>query len=63
MLALAKLAPSKGQARTLITGGSLRVNGVKRDQPEQVLTGEDVLGGGLIVLRKGKTYAVARIVG
>ena len=63
LLALSKLAPSKGQARTLITGGSLRVNGVKRDQPEQVLTGEDVLGGGLVVLRKGKTYAVARIVG
>ncbi|MCC6650874.1 MAG: tyrosine--tRNA ligase [Candidatus Eisenbacteria bacterium] len=63
MLAVARLAPSKGQARTLITGGSLRVNGEKRDQPEQVLTGEDVLGGGLIVLRKGKTYGVVRIEG
>ena len=53
LLALSKLAPPRAR-RTLITGGSLRVNGVKADQPEQVLTGEDVLGGGLVVLRKGQ---------
>ena len=63
LLALAKLAPSKSQARTLVTGGSVRVNGVKRDQPDQALTADDVLGGATIVLRKGKTYGVVRIEG
>ena len=63
VLALSGLAPSKSQARTLITGGSVRVNGERVDQPERVLGADDTLGGSIIALRRGKTWRVVTIEG
>ncbi|MFN8587165.1 MAG: tyrosine--tRNA ligase [Candidatus Eisenbacteria bacterium] len=63
LLAASKLAKSKGEARTLVNGGSVRVNGVKRAEPDAALGADDVLAGTTIVLRKGKTYAVVKLEG
>ena len=63
LLAASKLAKSKSEARTLVTGGSVRVNGVRRAEPDAALGADDVLAGTTIVLRKGKTYAVVKLEG
>jgi tyrosyl-tRNA synthetase len=64
LVALSGLAPSRSQARTLIQGGSIRVNGARVDQPEKPLAAADVLGGRYIVLRRGaKTYRVVTLEG
>jgi tyrosyl-tRNA synthetase len=61
LVALAGLAPSKSQARGLLGGGSIRVNGERVDS-DRVVAGTDVLSGDLIVLRRGvKTYAVIEV--
>ncbi len=61
VVALAGLAPSKSQARTMLGGGSIRVNGERVDS-DRPLTAADVLSGDLVVLRRGaKTYAVVEL--
>ena len=53
------LAPSKTQARELITSGAITIGGEKRTDPAQTLTPADALDGRYLVLKKGKkTYHV-----
>jgi len=64
LLALAGLAPSKSQARGMVSQGSIRLNGERVDDAERIVAGTDVLEGGLIVLRRGvKSYAVVDVDG
>jgi len=58
-LALAGLAPSKGQARKDIKGGGANLNNQREQDPQRVITEDDLLFGKHILLRKGKKhYAV-----
>ncbi|MBM4059882.1 MAG: tyrosine--tRNA ligase [Planctomycetes bacterium] len=54
VLALTKLEPSRGRARTAIESGAVSVNGVVEKDPARVLTAADRLTGGFVVLRRGK---------
>lgn len=52
---------SKGGARRLIEGGGLYVNGHRVEDSSRMLSSEDVVDGGVVVLRKGrKQYFVLR---
>lgn len=63
LLARTGLFPSRGQARKLLGGGGVRLNGVPIRDPEYRVTAADVLEGGYVVLRRGKkTYHVIRVV-
>jgi tyrosyl-tRNA synthetase len=54
---------SKTEARTGLAQGAVSINNVVERDARRFLTAEDVLPGGLVVLRKGKkTYLVAHIV-
>jgi tyrosyl-tRNA synthetase len=62
LVAQSALAPSKSQARTMLGSGSIRMNGAKVDDTARVAGPDDVLAGGLIVLRRGaKSYAVIEV--
>jgi tyrosyl-tRNA synthetase len=62
LVAQSGLAPSKGQARTMLTSGSIRLNGAKVDDASRVVDSKDVLAGDLLVLRRGaKSYAVVEV--
>lgn len=56
MLVETKLASSKAEARRLIAGGGLSLDGNKVTEPTAVIT-EDMFNGGEIIVKKGKkTY-------
>ena len=58
----AGLYPSRGQAKKDLPNGALSINGTAVTDIARVLTPDDVLSGGFIVLRKGrKHYHVVRI--
>lgn len=58
----AGLEKGRGAARRTIASGGLSINGVKVTDPEAVLTEEQLLPGGIVLIRKGKkNLAVGRI--
>ncbi len=62
MLVRAGLYPSKGQARTGVQQGGVSVNNTVESNPQRVLSRDDLLPGGYVVLRKGrKHYHVLRV--
>ena len=62
LVALAGLAPSRGQARTAIQGGSICVNTQPVKEPEHAVGAADFLGGQLLVLSRGKkTFHILRL--
>jgi tyrosyl-tRNA synthetase len=59
VLVQAGLCPSKGQARKDIEGGGIYVNNVRESNAQRAVTGNDLLFGKYLLLRKGKrNYAV-----
>ena len=59
----AGLAASKGEARRGLDGGGFSVNGVSVDAT-RIVTRADLLGGGVVLLRKGKrNWAALRLEG
>lgn len=62
VLAACKLEPSRGRARTAIESGAISVNGVVEKDPNRVLSADDRLTGGFLVLRRGKkSYHVVEV--
>jgi tyrosyl-tRNA synthetase len=62
LVAAVGLYPSRGQARKDMPNGSIFVNHRPVLDPNRVLTADDVLPGGFILLRKGKKhYHVLRV--
>lgn len=53
-LADSGLAPSRGQARKLVSSGGVGINGEVVDDPEAVLDFSDALHGSFYLLRRGK---------
>lgn len=53
-IAQAGLAPSRGQARKLVTGSGIRINGEVQTDPERCLDFADALYGRFYLLRRGK---------
>ncbi len=63
LLAETGLCPSKGQARKDMQGGGINVNNERVDDPARMLTSNDLLKSGAIVLRKGKkNYHLVRFI-
>jgi tyrosyl-tRNA synthetase len=59
LLVQSALCPSKGQARKDIEGGGIYVNNVREASATRAITGNDLLFGKHLLLRKGKrNYAV-----
>jgi tyrosyl-tRNA synthetase len=54
LLVATGLSKSKGEARRTISEGGAYLNNVRVQDPDQVPTGSDLLGGGWLVLRRGK---------
>ena len=54
LLAEAGLCPSKGQARKDIEGGGINLNNVREANAQRHVTGNDLLFGKYLLLRKGK---------
>jgi tyrosyl-tRNA synthetase len=54
LLAETGVATSKGEARRLITGGGIYLNGERIDGPDQRVRTEDAIEGRILLLRKGK---------
>jgi tyrosyl-tRNA synthetase len=54
LLVHAGLCPSKGQARKDIEGGGVNVNNVRESNAARAVTGNDLLFGKHVLLRKGK---------
>jgi tyrosyl-tRNA synthetase len=64
ILADAGVAASRGEARRLIAGGGVSLNGTRVTSPEQRVRAEDAIDGQVLVLRKGKREnRVVRLVG
>jgi tyrosyl-tRNA synthetase len=64
VLADAGVAASKGEARRLIAGGGVSLNGARVTSPEQRVRAEDAIDGQVLLLRKGKKEnRVVRLVG
>ncbi|HST63259.1 MAG TPA: tyrosine--tRNA ligase [Longimicrobium sp.] len=64
ILADAGVAASRGEARRLIAGGGVSLNGVRVTSPDQRVRAEDAIDGQVLVLRKGKKEnRVIRLVG
>jgi tyrosyl-tRNA synthetase len=62
LLVQAGLCPSKGQARKDIEGGGVSVNNVREASFQRAITGNDLLFGRHLLLRKGKkNYAVVTV--
>jgi tyrosyl-tRNA synthetase len=62
LFASAGLAKSKGEARRLLDQGGLTVSGRKLSAGDRALSGEDLLPGGHLLLRKGaRDYALVKI--
>lgn len=53
-LALAGVVPSKSAARRAVQEGGAYVNNVKETDPDRQLTGDDLLAGQVIIVRRGK---------
>jgi tyrosyl-tRNA synthetase len=63
-LVVSGLAPSRGEARRLVSGGGVAVNNRRVSDARQLISESDLIEGQLLVLRKGaKNYHVIRIVG
>lgn len=56
VLLAANVAPSKREARTLITGNSISLNGVKHTDPNEIINDLQCLNNKFIVLKKGKKF-------
>lgn len=56
LLVKAGLYPSKGQARTGIEQSGVSVNNAVEKSPQRVISRDDLLPGGYVVLRKGKKH-------
>lgn len=54
LLTETKIASSKGEARRLIAGGGVYLNGERVDAADATVTLDDAIGGEVILLRKGK---------
>jgi tyrosyl-tRNA synthetase len=54
LLAESGVAGSKGEARRLIAGGGVYLNGSRLESPEQLVSSADAIDGEVILLRKGK---------
>jgi tyrosyl-tRNA synthetase len=54
LLAESGVASSKGEARRLIAGGGISVNGERVATPEQRVRAEEAIDGQVLLLRKGK---------
>lgn len=64
LVALAKLAPSKGEARRLVQGGGIYVNNRRVADVQARVVVEQAIDGAVFVVRKGaKSNSVVRIVG
>ncbi len=64
LLAEAGVASSKGEARRLITGGGVYLNGERLAAQDQRIRREDAIGGEVLLLRKGKKdNRVVRLIG
>ena len=62
LLRAAGLAASNGEARRLVQGGGIRLNGLQEKDPSRVVSLNEAMEGRLFVLRKGKKqYALVRI--
>ncbi len=62
LLTLTGLSKSKGEARRTVTEGGAYLNNRRIDDPEQVPTATDLIGGSWLVLRRGKKrFAGVRI--
>ena len=53
------LCPSKGQARKDLEGGGINVNNVREGNSQRHITGQDLLFGKHLLLRKGKKHYAA----
>jgi tyrosyl-tRNA synthetase len=63
VLAATELAASRGQARKDIASGGVYVNNRRIADPAYVLSDTDLVGGGFIVLRRGKkSYHLVRLI-
>lgn len=54
LLVATGLAKSKGEARRTVAEGGAYLNNVRVEDPEQVPTDDDLIGGSWLVLRRGK---------
>jgi len=54
LVALVKLAPSRGEARRLVQSGGVYVNNRRTSDPQARLTRTQAIGGRLFLLRKGQ---------
>jgi tyrosyl-tRNA synthetase len=64
ILADAGVAASKGEARRLIAGGGVSLNGARVTSPEMRVRADDAIDGQVLLLRKGKREnRVVRVVG
>lgn len=54
LLAEAGITASKGEARRLISGGGIYLNGERLEGPEQRVRTDDAIEGRILVVRKGK---------
>jgi tyrosyl-tRNA synthetase len=54
LLTLTGLAASKGEARRTVSEGGVYVNNVRVDDADHVPSGDDLIGGSWLVLRRGK---------
>ncbi|MGO1563100.1 Tyrosyl-tRNA synthetase [Actinomycetales bacterium JB111] len=58
------LEAGRGAARRTIGSGGVSINGTKLDDPDRTLATEDLLAGGVTVLRKGKkNMAIVEVAG
>lgn len=61
-LVKAGLCKSKGEARRSLAQGGININNIRVESEDRSLTGEDLVGGSVIVLRLGrKRYALLRV--
>ena len=49
-----EIFPSKGELRRFLKGGGLSINKNKINNPEQIITGKDLINGKYILVQKGK---------
>ncbi|HEV2132093.1 MAG TPA: tyrosine--tRNA ligase [Longimicrobiaceae bacterium] len=64
LLADAGIAASKGEARRLIAGGGVYLNGARLETPELRVRADDAIDGAVLLLRKGKKQNhLVRLVG
>ena len=54
LLMLSGLCPSKGQARKDVEGGGIYLNNIRENDPQRVVSANDLLFGKHLLLRKGK---------